>query len=297
MHPGMTLLDRVRNAKTARFWGRVAAGEPLLTWLHEPEVRKYVNSLISGSPHVWPFDAIGPLLGTTDHGVSLGCGDGTLDRQIVRRGICGSLTGIDISPVSLEVARRGAAMDGLGTIAYVQGDLNRLHLPANSCDAVFFQQSLHHVSDLEGCLDTVRDALRPGGFVYLDEYIGPSQSEWQRGRLRYADDVYRELPRRLRTRRHLQIPVDGKDPREAVRSSEILTELTRRFSIQVRKDYGGTLLSVIYPHLRLAPLSRAERDEVLSGLIEREREVIASGAPAFCAVILARRRDEAASSG
>ena len=112
----MTLRDRLRNAKTARFWGRVAAGEPLLTWLHEPEVRKYVNELVSGSPHVWPFDAISPLLGTSEHGVSLGCGDGTLDRQIVTRGLCRALVGIDISPLSLDVARSRAADEGLSSL-------------------------------------------------------------------------------------------------------------------------------------------------------------------------------------
>lgn len=283
------VLRRFRQAKTARFWGRIAAGDPLITWLHEPVVRRYVNECITGDPNVWPIDGLAPRFGPLGHVVTLGCGDGVLDRQLRERGICESLTGVDISERSLEVARREAGKQGITNLEYVRGDMDRLVIEESSCDAVVFQQSLHHVADLEGCLDTVLGALRPGGFVYLDEYIGPSQSEWRRALLHDADEVYRKLSRRVRRRRRLQLPVDRRDPSEAIRSSEIVRELSSRFEIEVRRDYGGTYLSVIYPHLDFSRSSEAEREDVLIGLIDLERSAIAAGSPSFCSVMIARK--------
>lgn len=283
------LMKRLRLARTARFWGRVAAGESLTTWLHEPAVRRYVNECVTGDPNVWTLDGLSPRLGSLGHAISLGCGDGVLDRYLRKSGICESLTGIDISPRSLEVAHRQATELGLTRMEYVRGDLDRLVLAEASCDGALFQQSLHHVSNLEGCLDTVLAALRPGGLVYMDEYIGPSQSEWNLELLREADEVYRKLPRVLRRRRRLQLPVDGKDPSEAIRSSEIVREVARRFSIELRRDYGGTFLSVIYPHLDFSNSAETDREAVLGQLIEDERSAISRGAPSFYTVIIARK--------
>jgi SAM-dependent methyltransferase len=248
-----------------------------------------VNECVTGDPNVWPIDALAPRFGPLAHVITLGCGDGVLDRQLRERRICESLTGIDISQASLAIARRHAEEQGLTNFEYVRGDLDRLVLEKNSCDAVVFHQSLHHVADLEGCLDTVRNALRPGGLVYLDEYIGPSQSEWNRDLLRDADEVYRELPDGVRRRRRLQLPVDGKDPSEAIRSSEIVREVTSRFEIELRRDYGGTYLSVIYPHLDFSRSDDRERVDILARLIRSERLAISNGAPPFYTVIMARK--------
>ncbi len=283
------LKKNLRLAKTARFWGRVAAGESLTTWLHEPVVRRYVNRRVTGDPNVWPLDGLSSRLGARGHGISLGCGDGTLDRYLRGCGICASVTGIDISPRSLEVAKNQATQQGLTNMEYVLGDLDTLVLAEASCEGAFFQQSLHHVSNLEGCLDAVRAALRPGGLVYMDEYIGPSQSEWNRDLLREADEVYRKLPKSVRRRRHLQLPVDGKDPSEAIRSSEIVRQVSERFDIELRRDYGGTFLSVIHPHLDFSNAADSEREDVLSRLIDAEKNAISLGAPSFYTVIIARR--------
>jgi SAM-dependent methyltransferase len=285
----LEILRRLRLARTARFWGRVASGDELVPWLQDPAVRRYVNTYITGDPNVWPIDGLEPEFGSLSHAISLGSGDGVLDRHMVERGICKSLTGFDISSRSLEIARRRAAEQGLENILYIRADLNELALDENSCDGALFQQSLHHVERLEACLDAVRAALRPNGLVYLDEYIGPSQSEWNRELLKEADEVYRKLPARLRKRGRLQIPVDGKDPSEAIRASEIVREISARFQIELRRDYGGTFLSVIYPHLDFSRCGDAEREDTMNQLIELERAAIAGGAPAFFTLILARK--------
>lgn len=287
----MTIFGGIRRARaaTARFWGSVAAGDPLITWLHEPTVRRYVNACVSGDPDVWPLDALAPMLGTHAAGVSFGCGDGTLERWLRRRDICRTMTALDISERSLDVARQRAREEGIDEILYRTGDFNALEIPEGAYGAAFFQQSLHHVENLEGTLEAVARCLTPRGLLYLDEYVGPSRSEWNRALLEDADAVYRALPRSVRRRRRLALPVDRRgDPSEAIRSSEILAEVASRFDIEVRRDYGGTFLSVIYPHLDFSGTNDPERAAILESIVAAERSAIARGAPAYYTVIVAR---------
>ena len=127
--------------------------------------------------------------------------------------------------------------------------------------------------------------------MFLDEYVGPSQSEWNVERLAAAEAVYLSLPARVRRRRRLQIPVDGKDPSEGVRASEILPLLARRFTITLRRDYGGTFLAVIHPHLDFSESTDAEREEILERIIEAERAAIRGGAPSYYTVAIARKAE------
>lgn len=252
-------------------------------------MRRYVNECVTGDPDVWTLDGLAPALGHLGRAFSLGCGDGLFDRQLRERGICSSVVGLDISTASLDIARRRANEAGLADMDYMRADMNELALDGGSCDAVVFQQSLHHVSELEKCLDAVRFALRPGGRIYLDEYIGPSRSEWNRALLRDADEIYRALPPSVRRYRRLPLPVDWKDPSEAIRSSEIVREVSRRFAIDLRRDYGGTYLAVLYPHLDFSRSSSSVRREILERLVSAERSAIAAGAPAYYTVIVARK--------
>lgn len=72
-----------------------------------------------------------------------------------------------------------------------------------------------------------------------------------------------------------------------MRSSEILSTLTRHFRIEERRDYGGNFLALIHPHLRLEDLDPAERDEVLQTIIEAEKEHLKLGASSYYTVLVA----------
>ena len=153
--------------------------------------------------------------------------------------------------------------------AFVQPDsaagvARRLGLPR--------QQVSYHVRELETFLEQVSAALRPAGVLYLDEYVGPSRHEWNKRLLAAADAVYGALPKVVR--RHRQLQVDWQDPSEAVRSSEIVPLVEAGFSVRERRDYGGNLLSVIHPHLRLDGLQPQQREELLGDLLAREEELL-----------------------
>jgi SAM-dependent methyltransferase len=280
---------KLKLAAASRFWSRAFRAGGVSTWLAEPVVKRYVNECVTGDPHLWPMEWLAARLeAPIEQAVSLGCGDGALERDLVRKGICRHVLGLDLSEDALAIARDRASAQDLRGLVYCRQDLNRLQLEARSCEAVFSHQALHHVEDLHACLEVVAACLAPHGMLYLDEYVGPSRSEWRPELLREAEATYQKLPRAVRRRRHVALPVDWRDPSEAVRSSSILPILGEHFQVEARRDYGGTLLSVIYPHLELTRLPAAKRDDILAILIEAERRYLATGAPSFYTVIIAR---------
>jgi SAM-dependent methyltransferase len=291
------LLGRWRPHAIGRYWSRAFAAGGVETWLAEPAVRRYVNAAVSGSPDRWPMEWLASLHpGGFARAVSLGCGDGALERDLRRKSLCRRVLGIDLSigALALAAARSRApgaeGVEGVEGIAYVCQDLNSLALPPRAFDAAFFHQALHHVEELESCLAEVAASLRPGGMLYLDEYVGPSRSEWRRSLLDAAEAVYQGLPRAVRRRRRLALPVDWRDPSEAVRSSDILAAVAARFAIELRRDYGGTFLAVIYPHLDLSRCSPTERAATLAAIIDAERSHLQDGGPSYYTVVIARPR-------
>jgi len=260
----------------------------------EEVVREYINESVTGSPNVWPIEWLKTVVPSPfTAAVSIGCGEGALERDLLSKRLCTSILGIDLSMEALRLAESKAAEQGLAGARYEQGDMNALRLPAASFDAAFFHQALHHAEDLDACLSATAFSLRPGALVYSDEYVGPSRGEWSLSRIQEADNLFAGLPVSVKRSRHLKLPVDWRDPTEAVRSSEIPAALARHFEILECHDYGGNFLSVIHPHLRLDHLTAPERAEFLQSIIDAEREHLAAGHRSYYRVALARAKGRA----
>jgi len=157
-------------------------------------------------------------------------------------------------------------------------------LPRAAFDVVFFHQSLHHVVSLEALFAEVMLSLRPGGLLYLDEYIGPSRFDWNDERLAPHRAVYAGLPAEVRATERLQLPIQQDDPSEAVRSSEILPLLKVGFEIEEYRPYGGNILSVLYPELNKEHLTATVTD----ALIAADRDLVLRTGESYYAVIVAR---------
>lgn len=269
------------------FWNREIQSPSYSEWMGIPAVREHINRRIGGGKPRWPLDWFeGAYPGRTfPRALSIGCGAGALERDLVSRGLCGIIDAFDGSVASLAVARRTAAMAGVGDRArYFAADFNRPTLPRRSYDAVFIHQALHHVAKLEKLLRAVLLALRPGGILYLEEYVGPSRHEWSAERVRPLAEIYGSLPRPSRRFEALAPPIQVDDPSEAIRSGEIREQLAIGFRLEHDRGYGGNLLAVILPSLDLARTEPATIDR----LIELEGARIAAGEPDFYAVLVAR---------
>jgi SAM-dependent methyltransferase len=273
----------------SRFWGRTLAEGTLRTWMSEEAVREYINESVTGSPRVWPIEWLQTRVQSPfSAAVSIGCGEGSLERDLLSKGLCTSILGIDLSAEALKLAEAKARAQGLTGVRYEQGDMNALDLPEAAFDAAFFHQSLHHAEKLDSCLSAAASALLPGALVYIDEYVGPSRGEWSFSLIEAASELFAQLPPSVRRSQRLKLPVDWRDPTEAVRSSEILDAVHRHFDVVERHDYGGNFLTVIHPHLRLEHLTAGEHADLLHFLIDAEKAHLAVGNPSYYTVMLAK---------
>lgn len=271
------------------YWDREVAEQSHVSWMADPEVRQYINLCVGQTEPLWPLDWLTRVLKgrTFRRALSIGCGDGALERDLVRRGLARSVHAFDASLTSLHLARTAAASAGCaGRIRYFAADFNEPCLPRNTYDMVFFQQSMHHVGKLEKLLREVLLSLTPDGLLYMDEFVGPSRHEWTPPHMKAQQAVYQMLPRRIRYVEELPFPIRGEDPSEAIRSGDILEQLAVGFEVIERRDYGGNLLSIIFPAVAWS----AAPPDLVAQLIESERQLLKAGEPSYCTVMLLRPR-------
>jgi SAM-dependent methyltransferase len=271
-----------RRDHLVNYWENLEHHSDEQIWMAHPLVRRAINERVSGDPNMWPVTALRVRLGrTAGTSLSIGCGTGGLERSIVDENISGHVTGIDISEAPLAEARRLA---GDRPITYLVADAWSF-LRENSFDAILFHGSLHHFDRLDELMALVARALKPNGFLWYDEYVGPSRDEWGWRELLRLNIAYYRLPAAMRRPHIVRAPINREDPTEAIASSQIVAATERRFRIIDRRDYGGNLLSVIYPNLRRAP----EFDRWIERLIEWDGAAMRRR-PSYSTVILAEPR-------
>ena len=161
-------------------------------------MRRAINRRVTGDPNGWPMEwfarryvpqplAAGPL-GRLRHG--------TARARRLRQGHLRADRGRGLLPEAIAEARRGAEEAGLARrLEYRVEDINAIRLPARRYDIVFFHGSLHHIRNVEHVLEQVRRALKPGGLLFLDEYMGPARSEWTDAHWGFARSAFDALPR------------------------------------------------------------------------------------------------------
>jgi SAM-dependent methyltransferase len=299
-------------ATVASRWARLASDAFVqdldrISWTGIPQVHANHNFLITGSRNTywvdWMRERFFPS-GDAGDALSLGCGAGHLDRIFKRCGFSfRSFTGIDISEGAIERARALADEVHLApTVRYIAADLNDYVLPPDRFDFIYFFQSLHHIEALEHVLEQCRKALRPGGLLLVNEFVGPSRFQWTRRQVDMANALLALLPEDVR--RDLQ---DGgvktrvvaptikqmlaHDPSESVRSGEIEPLVKACFEVTHEWNWGGTLNHLVFQNIaaNFDP-ANAGHCAIIELLIHHENVLIRDGVlPSDFKVFLARR--------
>jgi len=106
--------------------------------------------------------------------LDLGCGDGTNAVILAKQGAI--VTGLDISPGAIAVAKERARLDGVSsTTTFVCAPLETVDFVAGSFDVIWCDAILHHLlHDLDTVLDKLRTWLRRGGRVICSEPVNRS---------------------------------------------------------------------------------------------------------------------------
>ncbi len=267
---GVAAAGDARRARVNEVWS-ADAGERAEAcgwyWMAHPMVRERINVLASGRADRDAYGHLEVLLRARgwempiERCISLGCGFGALERDLARRGMIREIDAYDLAEGAIAEARRFARAEGHDGLRYHVADLEALHLPAASLDAVFAHQSVHHVEGLEGLFTDLRRALRPGGILHLHEFVGPTRFQWTGAQLEAVNALMDSLPPRLRRlpsgepkgvmRRPTLEAMLAVDPSEAIRSADIMRVLPQHFEILEERRIGGALL-----HLALGDIAQ-----------------------------------------
>lgn len=131
--------------------------------------------------------------------ISIGAGNCDTEVRVARllleRGIGDfTLECLELNPTMLERGRALAHEQGVAKqVLPQQGDFN-LWKPAQSYDAVIANQSLHHVSNLEGLFDGIAQSLTPRGRFITSDIIGRNGHQRWPEALAIVQEFWRELP-------------------------------------------------------------------------------------------------------
>ncbi|MFA9431865.1 class I SAM-dependent methyltransferase [Egicoccus sp. AB-alg2] len=107
-----------------------------------------------------------------DRVLDVACGTGIVTRRLAAAvGPGGEVTGIDLNPAMLAVARERTTATA-ATVAYRQGDATTLDLPDRSVDRVYCQQGLQFFPDRLAAVREMRRVLVDGGRVALAVWQG-----------------------------------------------------------------------------------------------------------------------------
>jgi O-antigen biosynthesis protein len=300
------------DSRVVARWDEVATARAIdhrQGWLDSPLVfGEIFQARVSGDPHMNWIEGLMTRAGIPRGGrwASLGCGAAGEEIKAAKLGLCGRLSAFDASRASLDLARRAAGEAGVTSFTFETIDLDRFSLEPGAFDVVMMNMSLHHVREIRAALETVRRALQPGGFLLLNEFVGPRQFQFPETQLEAVRALLAALPEMYRKdsttgspkTEYVRMPVEHwnvADPSEAVRSDLILPEVERLFEIVVRADYGGTILNLLLEHIihNFDPLDEKDAALVLA-LAAAEALLIDTGVLAsdFTA-IAARPRDTA----
>jgi SAM-dependent methyltransferase len=99
-----------------------------------------------------------------------GCGVGVVTRMIAEMvGPSGRVTGIDVDGAQLEEAQRLCSEAGLTNTAFVEASACCTGLPRNWFDVVYCRFLLIHLPDPAACLREMREVLKPGGILVVED--------------------------------------------------------------------------------------------------------------------------------
>jgi SAM-dependent methyltransferase len=227
-----------------------------LVWTASPVVRRYLHILATGDANCdWltyvEWRHLAPKL---DRALVLGCGSaGWLEQALAGRDRFRSVVACDFAKDSVERARARAEELGVTAIDYRVLDLEHDDL-GGPYDAIFANDVLHHIADLEGLYVKIQGALKPAGKFLFNEYVGPNRFQYSDDRIDLVNRYFRLLPDRLRLdhvtgqvlwrRERLdRETVEREDPTEAVRSEEVLPLARHFFRTDKEYPYGGGLLN------------------------------------------------------
>jgi len=235
--------------RAAAYWDRPAPVAKRARWWSWPRIVAHQNALICGEPlpawgaglareidRRWPGRRF-------RHAVSVGCGNGAKELELLRSGLVQRFDLYEISEARIRHGQKLLARAGLTDRVtwHTHDGIEALEHGARY-DLVTWDNGLHHMPDTARAVAASVTALQPGGVFLMNDYVGPDYFQWSARTLAYTTAVRHRLPEVL-----LRDPADparrlartigrpdrdamiALDPSEAATSEAILPAIRQHF--------------------------------------------------------------------
>ncbi|MCS6870304.1 MAG: class I SAM-dependent methyltransferase [Anaerolineae bacterium] len=182
--------------------------------------------------------------------LEIGCWSGWLSLEMARRGA--HVDGIDVAAEALKLAQTYAAEHApRGSVRYRLADINYEPLPQNHYDLVVAVGVLHHLAEVRAVLERVRAALKPNGLLFvIDPLDTPTANALLAGALlfllptkvRYRDKVRHLLRFRQRVVERMKASIEarGLSPFEGYGRHQMPLEILRElFHVEQFRVYNA----------------------------------------------------------
>jgi SAM-dependent methyltransferase len=284
--------ERLRgHAARARAQAAGAAAEPgasaggvqrgQLAFWQSPIARAAINRRVTGDPQLAPETHFarrhGPSV-TAPLALSLRASDARLEIALVESGPCERVIGLHEDRALVDYANGRVPEPLRGQISFQQEEFSQWEVP-EPIGAVLARSVLHRHDDLDAVLDRIASMLAPGGLVIVDEYVGPSLSQWTDAQLEIINGLLARLPDELlvdlssddgRLKRNVGRPDPERwkaaNPHEMASSQRIVPGLDERFERVEVSLYGGAIIHQLFSRIMGNFASRPELVEVLMEL-------------------------------
>jgi ubiquinone/menaquinone biosynthesis C-methylase UbiE len=104
--------------------------------------------------------------------LEVGCGGGFGIRYLAEE-YGGEVTGVDIDPQQIELARKGSGY--MPDIRYFEADATNLPFEDNKFDIIISLGVLHHIENWLDALKEVRRVVKPGGYFLYADIVYPER--------------------------------------------------------------------------------------------------------------------------
>lgn len=210
--------------------------------------------------------------------LSLCCGTGNLERELLKFSNIKLIDAFDISEESLIVAKEKIRNHPNKDIVHYQtANLNNHSFTLEKYDLVLAQECVHHIQNLETLYENVARSMKPKGMFLQFEYVGPNRFQFEDYIISIVNSILRLLPQKLRAKEPYKkttlFDIIQADPSEAVRATDIIPLTQHYFKNTQIYYHSGTFMHILHQKLNMDYFytvnSEPKRNLILSTILTK----------------------------
>ena len=255
------------------------------SWWQSKIVFEHLNMLIHGTKSTVYWDGFNKLIkdraGSLPlaKAISVGCGTAVKEMSLIRMGLVEHFDLYEISGKRIEKGQQMAESYGIADkVTFHQADAFSVAKDENY-DLVYWNNSLHHMLDVQAAISWSVDRLGPQGLFAMYEFVGADRWQYSDQMLAAASQFRASLPRKYLARPGMEDAWVGEtlrrrsienmmklDPTEAADSCSILPSIERLMPDAQVIALGGTIYQLALGEGILGNFD--ETDEADAGLLK-----------------------------